>query len=207
MSTTEATTVFPYSNIVIFFLLLILVFGIGVLIMNMSNRKNLVYGKKKTKRALLSFSMAREFKMFSNINLELGETKVHFDYLVIGFFGLFALNVIEPSGEYCGEQNDTTWTRTQDAHKQSIPNPLKQNQEGLAILKKQIGKDVSVYKFATEQLTVFAGSESKTILYTKSSDKICYVKELKKSLRHAKFNQDNDVNVAQLSEYIASKIV
>ena len=207
MSATEITTIFPYSNIVLFFLLLIFIFVIGVFILNMSDRKKLVYGKKKTKRALLSFSMSREFKMLSNINLQLGEANVHFDYLVIGFFGLLSVNVLERQGEYCGEQNDATWMLIQDAPKQTIENPIKQNANALAILKKQLGKELNVYKFATEQLTVFGGLESKTIIYTKASDKICYVKDLKKALRHNKFNQDNDINVAQILEYVTSKIV
>lgn len=196
------------ANIILFIALLLLVLWGGKWLIDFSDRKRLVYGKKKTKTALLNFSKQRGFKLFKNLTLELGGERVHFDNLVVGFFGLLAVNVLEPSGEYCGEESEDKWVYTKDESiRDYIENPIKQNSEALAKLKKYIGKEAGIYKFATEEITVFGGKPSKTQVYTKASDKICFANNLNSVLKSSRFTSDCGVDLDKLVNFITSKMV
>ena len=195
----------PVNVIIIFVVFLVVVF-LGKLFMDYSDRKNFVYGKKKTKSALLRFAKIKDYKLFSNITIDCNGVKTHFDYLVVGLFGLLAVNVLEPTGEYCGEENQEKWVYSNNKVRDYIENPIKQNQEALTTLKKMIGKELNIYKYSLESITVFGGRESKTQIYTKADDKICYAKNLGNLLKNSKFDANNNMNIEAVANLIAKHI-
>lgn len=193
-------------NIIILFVIFLVVVVLGKLFIDYSDRKNFVYGKKKTKNTLLKFAKMRNYKLFSNITIDYNGVKTHFDYLVVGVFGLLAVNVLEPTGEYCGEENIDKWVYSSNKTRDYIENPIKQNQDALVTLKKMIGKELDLYKYSLESITVFGGREGKTQIYTKADDKICFAKNLGKLLKSSKFNTDNKMNVEAVANLIAKHI-
>ncbi|MEG1994206.1 MAG: nuclease-related domain-containing protein [Oscillospiraceae bacterium] len=189
-------------NVIVLIVLFLIVVFLGKLFIDFSDRKNLVYGKKKARHALLNFAKVRSYKLFSNITIDYNGVKTHFDYLVVGFFGLLAVNVLEPVGEYCGEENQDKWVYSNEKIRDYIENPIKQNNDALVALKKIIGKELNTYKFTLESVTVFGGKPNKTPIYTKALDKVCYAKKLAKYLQDGKFGIDNDVDVEAVSNLI-----
>ena len=195
------------TNTILFVFLLVLILWGGSYLLDFTDRKRLVYGKKKVKTALLNFSKQRGFKLFRNLTLDLDGERIHFDNLVVGFFGLLAVNVLEPQGEYCGEESEDKWVYTdKDSNRDYIENPIKQNTDALSKLKKAIGKEAGIYKFSTDAVTVFGGKESKTQVYTKSQDKVCYAKNFNAFLKDERFTKDTGVDLDKLVSFITNKI-
>ena len=194
------------ANTILFIFLLVVIFFAGKWLIDFSDRKRLVYGKKKTKTALLGFSKSHGFKLFSNISVNIDGEKIHFDNLIVGFFGLLAVNVLEPQGEYCGEEGEDKWVFTKDSSRDYIENPINQNSDALQKLKKALGKEAGVYKLNANELTVFGGKPSKTQVYTKAENKVCFAKDLGKVLKDKRFSDDNGVDVEKVCDFIMKNL-
>ncbi|MDD3192840.1 MAG: hypothetical protein PHE47_03170 [Oscillospiraceae bacterium] len=155
--------------------------------------------RRKVTAMLKRYAGIRQFKVLTDLDLEIDGKTAHFDYALIGFYGISFVTCLGESAAYYGQERDEKWSRVDGGSKKSyFPNPLIEGEKGLAVVRQIFAKH-NVYNIQMENLVVFAGSRKKTEVYVKASAPALKRKELRQLLGRVKYQKDNSVDVAQLA--------
>ena len=155
--------------------------------------------RKKVVGILKRYAAIRQFRVLTDLDLELDGRTAHFDQVLIGFYGISFFTCLPESAAYYGQQRDEKWSRVDaDGKKTYLPNPLIAGEQGIDTVRRIFAKN-NVYNIQMEHLVVFAGARKKTEVYVKASVPTLKRKELKQLLDKVKYQKDNSVDVEMLA--------
>lgn len=168
-----------------------------------------IYGKQRVTAILRKYALLRYFKVLTDLEIPTGSNgsqKIRIENVLVGFFGLLVVASIDRKGEFYGKRADKSWTYMLNGEKnaqsrETIPNPIVQNQEALAALREIFSKE-KVYNIPMEAIVVVAGNAKRTKLFVSNCPEMFYLKELTKYLAKSKFDKDSQVDVEKLSELL-----
>lgn len=155
--------------------------------------------RKKVVGILKRYAAIRQFRVLTDLDLELDGRTAHFDQVLIGFYGISFFTCLPESAAYYGQQRDEKWSRVDaDGKKTYLPNPADCRGAGDRYGTPYF-RENNVYNIQMEHLVVFAGARKKTEVYVKASVPTLKRKELKQLLDKVKYQKDNSVDVEMLA--------
>ena len=156
---------------------------------------------------LRRFASIRQFKVLSDLNLEADGKKAHFDYALIGFYGISFVTCLGQSAAYYGQERDAKWSYVVGDNKKTyFPNPVLAGEKAIDAVRTIFSQN-KVYNIQMEHLVVFAGARKKTEVFVKTTDPALKRGDLKKLLGKVKYEKDNNVDVAQLAALLEKYMV
>jgi len=164
-------------------------------------RKNGGYGSHQVGQVLRRFAAPRYFKTFENITLSFGGKTRTIPHLLIGFFGILLVSVVEEDGEYFGEHDGKDWLRTGDEYRRvRIPNHLAELEESAVFLRGLFGSQ-NIYRVPIDTLVVFTGRPKQTeVGINGAGEHITSLRGLKKLLLGTKFEKDTGLQVEAMAK-------
>lgn len=173
-------------------LLVILVALAAVAIRRYKIRKLGLEGEKKVASILRKFAGIRSYKVINDLYLPLYDKTTQIDHVLIGFFGILVIETKNHAGSVYGDPKKKEWTQIIGSQKNTLYNPLMQNQAHIDCIRHIMGQE-NLYNVPIESLVVF--SKRKVELYIPKKLPIIRVKKLKKFLHQSRFQEDKGFDV------------
>lgn len=156
------------------------------------------HSHKKGKQLLQRYAGIRNFKVLSDIDLEIGGKSAHFDGVLVGFFGILFVTSLDETASYYGTEREEKWTVVnKKGEKTYLPNPVQRGVEMVDVVRTIFSKN-NVYNIQMEHVVLLTGWDKKTETFIPAGLPVYRKKELKQYLRKTKFEKDNNVDVEQL---------
>jgi len=161
------------------------------------------YGKHFVGKQLKSYSSNRDVTILSDVSVNDGEKAVHFDHVLIGYFGVLFLQSIQGSGSFWGDGKQEYWAFTDSGKSKIIfKNPLTEMDEKVQVFRRALGKN-KVYNVPVHSAVVIVtmGQAPKMYLSNiKDDGSILLEKQLREYLHSEMFEQDNKVDPKAIAE-------
>lgn len=155
----------------------------------------------KTQSILKRFSLLREYKVVSNLELTVDGEKIEIDHLLIGEFGVLNLCTINKKGDLYGNENDEIFALVdKKLNREQIPNLSKKAQKNEQALRKIFAKE-KVYNVKMDSVVVIEHSGCNPMISSPAVP-ILKIPELKKHLNCGKYDLDNKADKGKILETI-----
>lgn len=161
------------------------------------------YGKRFVEKQLKGFASNRDVTILSDVAVNDGEKAVHFDHVLIGYFGVLFIQSIQGAGSFWGDAKQEYWAFT-DSGKSKIvfKNPLTEMEEKIRVFRRALGKH-KIYNVPIHSAVVIVtmGQSPKMYLSNiKDEDNILLEKQLREYLYGEIFEQDNKVEPKSIAD-------
>lgn len=162
---------------------------------NAKLRQKGLKGEKKVARILKKKCIGRPWKVINDIYLPLYDKTTQVDHILIGPFGVLAVETKNYAGQVYGSPSDKEWTHICGDEKHKFYNPMMQNKTHVDNIRYLFSKE-NIYNINIDSLVVFA--DKKLELYMPKNLPVIRINKLKKELRKSKYDKDNGVDVDKL---------
>lgn len=159
---------------------------------------------RSTTKTLSRYAGLRKYKTLSDLYVAHDGKTVYLENMLVGPFGILLLTTFESSGSYYGTVDAATWLRKdsdQSTRGTNIPNPLKEQEEAMLLLRSLFSKN-KIYNVPIENHLCFPAQSKNVNVYVTNSGEILMPGKLGALLQRERFEYDNGVDAAQICELI-----
>ena len=149
-------------------------------------------GEKSVARKLNAICRKKGFRVIHDLYLPLYDKTTQIDHVVIGDFGIVAVETKALNGEIYGSAEDECWAQVIGTKKNRHYNPLKQNAAHIDCMRHILKKD-GVYVVVIDSLVVF--SSKNVYLNIEKGMPVITLNLLKKYFKKPKYNKDANVDI------------
>lgn len=158
---------------------------------------------RRTTGTLSKYAAIRRFKVLSDVTLTADGKTAHVENILIGFFGILLVHTCGARGEYYGTVDGEDWIITRDGTRATIPNPLREQQKAMAIMRTLFSKN-KLYNLPIENVVYLSSKGKKTGLFITHSGQILLPGKLAGYLGKTKFDKDTGLDVQRVAEALTS---
>lgn len=164
------------------------------------------YGKQTVKSILKRFAFPRKYKVLENVSMELDSKTQTIDFVMVGEFGLLFVSALQGKGDFYGDFTEEYWSFVDNEKKVRFLNPVKEMDKKLDMFRRLMAKK-KVYNLKIESAVVIVGSKADAPMYLSHVGKeniVMTVNQFKKLLEKEKFEQDNNIDVAAVTDVLSN---
>lgn len=164
------------------------------------------YGKQTVKSILKRFAFPRKYKVLENVSMELDGKTQTIDFVMVGEFGLLFVSALQGKGDFYGDFTEEYWSFVDNEKKVRFLNPVKEMDKKLDMFRRLMAKK-KVYNLKIESAVVIVGSKADAPMYLSHVGKeniVMTVNQFKKLLEREKFEQDNNIDVAAVTDVLSN---
>lgn len=164
------------------------------------------YGKQTVKSILKRFAFPRKYKVLENVSMELDGKTQTIDFVMIGEFGLLFVSALQGKGDFYGDFTEEYWSFVDNEKKVRFLNPVKEMDKKLDMFRRLMAKK-KVYNLKIDTAVVIVGSKADAPMYLSHVGKeniVMSVNQFKKLLEKEKFEQDNKIDVAAVTDVLSN---
>lgn len=164
------------------------------------------YGKQTVKSILKRFAFPRKYKVLENVSMELDGKTQTIDFVMVGEFGLLFVSALQGKGDFYGDFTEEYWSFVDNEKKVRFLNPVKEMDKKLDMFRRLMAKK-KVYNLKIESAVVIVGSKADAPMYLSHVGKeniVMTVNQFKKFLEKEKFEQDNNIDVAAVTDVLSN---
>ena len=164
------------------------------------------YGKQTVKSILNRFAFPRKYKVLENVSMELDGKTQTIDFVMVGEFGLLFVSALQGKGDFYGDFTEEYWSFVDNEKKVRFLNPVKEMDKKLDMFRRLMAKK-KVYNLKIESAVVIVGSKADAPMYLSHVGKeniVMTVNQFKKLLEKEKFEQDNNIDVAAVTDVLSN---
>lgn len=164
------------------------------------------YGKQTVKSILKRFAFPRKYKVLENVSMELEGKTQTIDFVMVGEFGLLFVSALQGKGDFYGDFTEEYWSFVDNEKKVRFLNPVKEMDKKLDMFRRLMAKK-KVYNLKIESAVVIVGSKADAPMYLSHVGKeniVMTVNQFKKLLEKEKFEQDNNIDVAAVTDVLSN---
>lgn len=164
------------------------------------------YGKQTAKSILKRFAFPRKYKVLENVSMELDGKTQTIDFVMVGEFGLLFVSALQGKGDFYGDFTEEYWSFVDNEKKVRFLNPVKEMDKKLDMFRRLMAKK-KVYNLKIESAIVIVGSKADAPMYLSHVGKeniVMTVNQFKKLLEKEKFEQDNNIDVAAVTDVLSN---
>lgn len=164
------------------------------------------YGKQTVKSILKRFAFPRKYKVLENVSMELDGKTQTIDFVMVGEFGLLFVSALQGKGDFYGDFSEEYWSFVDNEKKVRFLNPVKEMDKKLDMFRRLMAKK-KVYNLKIESAVVIVGSKADAPMYLSHVGKeniVMTVNQFKKLLEKEKFEQDNSIDVAAVTDVLSN---
>lgn len=164
------------------------------------------YGKQTVKSILKRFAFPRKYKVLENVSMELDGKTQTIDFVMVGEFGLLFVSALQGKGDFYGDLTEEYWSFVDNEKKVRFLNPVKEMDKKLDMFRRLMAKK-KVYNLKIESTVVIVGSKADAPMYLSHVGKeniVMTVNQFKKLLEKEKFEQDNNIDVAAVTDVLSN---
>ena len=164
------------------------------------------YGKQTVKSILKRFAFPRKYKVLENVSMELDGKTQTIDFVMVGEFGLLFFSALQGKGDFYGDFTEEYWSFVDNEKKVRFLNPVKEMDKKLDMFRRLMAKK-KVYNLKIESAVVIVGSKADAPMYLSHVGKeniVMTVNQFKKLLEKEKFEQDNNIDVAAVTDVLSN---
>lgn len=164
------------------------------------------YGKQTVKSILKRFAFPRKYKVLENVSMELDGKTQTIDFVMVGEFGLLFVSALQGKGDFYGDFTEEYWSFVDNEKKVRFLNPVKEMNKKLDMFRRLMAKK-KVYNLKIESAVVIVGSKADAPMYLSHVGKeniVMTVNQFKKLLEKEKFEQDNNIDVAAVTDVLSN---
>lgn len=164
------------------------------------------YGKQTVKSILKRFAFPRKYKVLENVSMELDGKTQTIDFVMVGEFGLLFVSALQGKGDFYGDFTEEYWSFVDNEKKVRFLNPVKEMDKKLDMFRRLMAKK-KVYNLKIESAVVIVGSKTDAPMYLSHVGKeniVMTVNQFKKLLEKEKFEQDNNIDVAAVTDVLSN---
>ena len=164
------------------------------------------YGKQTVKSILKRFAFPRKYKVLENVSMELDGKTQTIDFVMVGEFGLLFVSALQGKGYFYGDFTEEYWSFVDNEKKVRFLNPVKEMDKKLDMFRRLMAKK-KVYNLKIESAVVIVGSKADAPMYLSHVGKeniVMTVNQFKKLLEKEKFEQDNNIDVAAVTDVLSN---
>lgn len=164
------------------------------------------YGKQTVKSILKRFAFPRKYKVLENVSMELDGKTQTIDFVMVGEFGLLFVSALQGKGDFYGDFTEEYWSFVDNEKKVRFLNPVKEMDKKLNMFRRLMAKK-KVYNLKIESAVVIVGSKADAPMYLSHVGKeniVMTVNQFKKLLEKEKFEQDNNIDVAAVTDVLSN---
>ena len=164
------------------------------------------YGKQTVKSILKRFAFPRKYKVLENVSMELDGKTQTIDFVMVGEFGLLFVSALQGTGDFYGDFTEEYWSFVDNEKKVRFLNPVKEMDKKLDMFRRLMAKK-KVYNLKIESAVVIVGSKADAPMYLSHVGKeniVMTVNQFKKLLEKEKFEQDNNIDVAAVTDVLSN---
>lgn len=164
------------------------------------------YGKQTVKSILKRFAFPRKYKVLENVSMELDGKTQTIDFVMVGEFGLLFVSALQGKGDFYGDFTEEYWSFVYNEKKVRFLNPVKEMDKKLDMFRRLMAKK-KVYNLKIESAVVIVGSKADAPMYLSHVGKeniVMTVNQFKKLLEKEKFEQDNNIDVAAVTDVLSN---
>lgn len=164
------------------------------------------YGKQTVKSILKRFAFPRKYKVLENVSMELDGKTQTIDFVMVGEFGLLFVSALQGKGDFYGDFTEEYWSFVDNEKKVRFLNPVKEMDKKLDMFRRLMAKK-KVYNLKIESAVVIIGSKADAPMYLSHVGKeniVMTVNQFKKLLEKEKFEQDNNIDVAAVTDVLSN---
>lgn len=164
------------------------------------------YGKQTVKSILKRFAFPRKYKVPENVSMELDGKTQTIDFVMVGEFGLLFVSALQGKGDFYGDFTEEYWSFVDNEKKVRFLNPVKEMDKKLDMFRRLMAKK-KVYNLKIESAVVIVGSKADAPMYLSHVGKeniVMTVNQFKKLLEKEKFEQDNNIDVAAVTDVLSN---
>ena len=165
------------------------------------------YGKQTVKSILKRFAFPRKYKVLENVSMELDGKTQTIDFVMVGEFGLLFVSALQGKGDFYGDFTEEYWSFVDNEKKVRFLNPVKEMDKKLDMFRRLMAKK-KVYNLKIESAVVIVGSKADAPMYLSHVGKeniVMTVNQFKKLLEKEKFEQDNNIDVAAVTDVLSNR--
>lgn len=157
------------------------------------------YGKHFVSKTLKRHASPRGMTVLSDVSLNNGSETVHFDHVLIGYFGVLFIQSIQGAGAFWGDGKQDTWAFSDEKSKTKLlfKNPFEEMTAKLNVFRSVLAQNKQ-YKVPVESAVVIVTLGDAPRMYLsniKDGDTILLDSQLSAFLRDERFEKDNGVDV------------
>ena len=164
------------------------------------------YGKQTVKSILKRFAFPRKYTVLENVSMELDGKTQTIDFVMVGEFGLLFVSALQGKGDFYGDFTEEYWSFVDNEKKVRFLNPVKEMDKKLDMFRRLMAKK-KVYNLKIESAVVIVGSKADAPMYLSHVGKeniVMTVNQFKKLLEKEKFEQDNSIDVAAVTDVLSN---
>ena len=164
------------------------------------------YGKQTVKSILKRFAFPRKYKVLENVSMELDGKTQTIDFVMVGEFGLLFVSALQGKGDFYGDFTEEYWSFVDNEKKVRFLTPVKEMDKKLDMFRRLMAKK-KVYNLKIESAVVIVGSKADAPMYLSHVGKeniVMTVNQFKKLLEKEKFEQDNNIDVAAVTDVLSN---
>ena len=164
------------------------------------------YGKQTVKSILKRFAFPRKYKVLENVSMELDGKTQTIDFVMVGEFGLLFVSALQGKGDFYGDFTEEYWSFVDNEKKVRFLNPVKVMDKKLDMFRRLMAKK-KIYNLKIESAVVIVGSKADAPMYLSHVGKeniVMTVNQFKKLLEKEKFEQDNNIDVAAVTDVLSN---
>jgi len=164
------------------------------------------YGKQTVKSILKRFAFPRKYKVLENVSMELDGKTQTIDFVMVGEFGLLFVSALQGKGDFYGDFTEEYWSFVDNEKKVRFLNPVKEMDKKLDMFRRLMAKK-KVYNLKIESAVVIVGSKADAPMYLSHVGKeniVMTVNQFKKLLEKEKFEQDNNIDLAAVTDFFSN---
>lgn len=164
------------------------------------------YGKQTVKSILKRFTFPRKYKVLENVSMELDGKTQTIDFVMVGEFGLLFVSALQGKGDFYGDFTEEYWSFVDNEKKVRFLNPVKEMDKKLDMFRRLMAKK-KVYNLKIESAVVIVASKADAPMYLSHVGKeniVMTVNQFKKLLEKEKFEQDNNIDVAAVTDVLSN---
>ena len=164
------------------------------------------YGKQTVKSILKRFAFPRKYKVLENVSMELDGKTQTIDFVMVGEFALLFVSALQGKGDFYGDFTEEYWSFVDNEKKVRFLNPVKEMDKKLDMFRRLMAKK-KVYNLKIESAVVIVGSKADAPMYLSHVGKeniVMTVNQFKKLLEKEKFEQDNNIDVAAVTDVLSN---
>ena len=164
------------------------------------------YGKQTVKSILKRFAFPRKYKVLENVSMELDGKTQTIDFVMVGEFGLLFVSALQGKGDFYGDFTEEYWSFVDNEKKVRFLNTVKEMDKKLDMFRRLMAKK-KVYNLKIESAVVIVGSKADAPMYLSHVGKeniVMTVNQFKKLLEKEKFEQDNNIDVAAVTDVLSN---
>lgn len=155
------------------------------------------YGKKTVKSVLRRYAATHNFKLLENVEMELDGSSQTIDFVLVGFFGLIFVSVLQGKGDFYGDFKEEKWTFVDEEQRIRFNNPVIEMDKKLEMFRCIIAQK-KVYNLKVDTAIVVVSTKTDVPMYlsnVRENNPVMNVEQFRKMLGNEKYELDNNVDV------------